>query len=66
MDGWAHHVVWLGGVDGDVEFALGETRWDDAANASARSSRSPNSTPTGRMRSYMVARSPALALLAER
>ena len=26
--GWAHHVVWSGTQD-DVEFALGETRWDD-------------------------------------
>ena len=28
MDGWAHYVVWSA-RDGDTEFALGETRWDD-------------------------------------
>src|ERR1700722_143115 len=27
MEGWAHYVVHTG-VSGDVEFALGETRWD--------------------------------------
>ena len=26
-DGWAHYVT-QSGVSGDVEFALGETRWD--------------------------------------
>lgn len=58
-NGWSHHVV-HSGVDGDVEFALGETRWDTGERigtflAVAELDRS------GRMRRYMVARSPALA-----
>jgi hypothetical protein len=60
MSGWAHHVA-LGGRDGDVEFALGETRWTTAASASAPSSPSRSSTPTDGWSRYMVARSPAIA-----
>ena len=46
---------------GDVEFALGETRWDDGAAASARSSPSRSSTPTGGWCATWSARSPAIA-----
>jgi hypothetical protein len=58
-DGWAHHVLWSG-VNGDVEFALGETRWESGERigtflAVAQLDRD------GRMRRYMVARTPGLA-----
>jgi hypothetical protein len=64
MDGWAHYVV-HSGVNGDVEFALGETRWDSGERigtflAVAQLDKS------GRMRRYMVARSPVLAFPSER
>ena len=57
--GWAHHVV-SSGSDGDVEFALGETRTDAGERigtflAVAQLDRD------GRMVRYMVARSPAIA-----
>ena len=41
-EGWAHYVL-HSGVSGDVEFALGETRWD-TGSASGRSRVSPSST----------------------
>lgn len=58
MKGWAHHIL-FSGVDGDVEFALGETRLDSGEHigtflAVARLD------AEGRMTRYMVARSPAL------
>lgn len=58
-DGWAHWVLWSG-VNGDVEFALGETRWESGERigtflAVAQLDRD------GRMRRYMVARTPGLA-----
>jgi hypothetical protein len=58
-DGWGHHVLWSG-VNGDVEFALGETRWESGERigtflAVAQLDRD------GRMRRYMVARTPGLA-----
>jgi hypothetical protein len=58
-DGWAHHVLWSG-ANGDVEFALGETRWESGERigtflAVAQLDRD------GRMRRYMVARTPGLA-----
>jgi hypothetical protein len=58
-DGWAHYVLWSG-VNGDVEFALGETRWESGERigtflAVAQLDRD------GRMRRYMVARTPGLA-----
>ena len=59
MGGWAHHVL-HSAATGDVEFALGETRYDDGERigtflAVAELDRD------GRMVRYMVARSPALA-----
>jgi hypothetical protein len=59
MAGWAHHVL-FSSSDGDVEFALGETRYDSGERigtflAVARLD------AEGRMVRYMVARSPAIA-----
>jgi len=59
MSDWAHHIL-SGGRAGDVEFALGETRYDSGERigtflAAAQLDRD------GRMVRYMVARSPAIA-----
>jgi hypothetical protein len=59
MSDWAHHVL-FSGADGEVEFALGETRYHGGERigtflAVAQLDRD------GRMVRYMVARSPALA-----
>jgi len=62
--GWAHHVVHTG-VNGDVEFALGETRWDDSGEHIGTFLAVAQLDDSGRMRRYMVARSPALAFPAE-
>jgi hypothetical protein len=59
MGGWAHHVV-HSGVSGDVEFALGETRWDTGERIGTFLAVA-QLDDSGRMRRYMVARSPALA-----
>jgi hypothetical protein len=59
MDGWAHYVV-HSGVSGDVEFALGETRWDSGERIGTFLAVA-QLDGAGRMRRYMVARSPALA-----
>ena len=58
--GWAHHVVWSG-TDGDVEFALGETRWDESGERIGTFLAVAQLDDSGRMRRYMVARTPALA-----
>lgn len=57
-DGWAHYVV-HSGVSGDVEFALGETRWDTGERIGTFLAVA-QLDDSGRMRRYMVARSPAL------
>jgi ketosteroid isomerase-like protein len=59
MSDWAHHVLFSGAA-GEVEFALGETRYHSGERigtflAVAQLNRD------GRMVRYMVARSPALA-----
>jgi hypothetical protein len=59
MTGWAHHVVWSG-IDRDVEFALGETRYDSGERIGTFLAVA-QLDDDGRMRRYMVARSPALA-----
>jgi hypothetical protein len=64
MDGWAHYVVHCG-VSGDVEFALGETRWDTGERIGTFLAVA-QLDESGRMRRYMVARSPALAFPTER
>jgi hypothetical protein len=58
-DGWAHYVTHTG-VDGDVEFAVGETRWDSGERIGTFVAVG-QLDGDGRMQRYMVARSPALA-----
>jgi hypothetical protein len=57
--GWAHYVL-HSGVSGDVEFALGETRWDSGERIGTFLAVA-ELDESGRMRKYMVARSPVLA-----
>ena len=64
MDGWAHHVT-QSGVSGDVEFALGETRWDSGERIGTFLAVA-QLDEAGKMRRYMVARSPVLAFPTER
>ena len=59
QSGWAHYVM-HSGVSGDLEFALGETRWDNGERIGTFLAVA-ELDQTGRMRRYMVARSPALA-----
>ena len=58
MSGWAHHVLFAGG-GGDVEFALGETRYDGERIGTFLAVAQLDGD--GRMARYMVARSPAIA-----
>jgi hypothetical protein len=58
LGGWAHHVLASGGA-GDVEFALGETRYDSGERIGTFLAVAQLDAD-GRMRRYMVARSPAL------
>ena len=57
--GWAHHVL-HSGVSGNVEFALGETRWESGERIGTFLAVA-ELNESGRMRRYMVARSPVLA-----
>ena len=59
MSGWAHHVL-HGGRMGDVEFALGETRYDSGERIGTFLAVA-QLNGEGRMVRYMVARSPAIA-----
>jgi hypothetical protein len=59
MSGWAHHVL-SGGGAGDVEFALGETRYDSGERIGTFLAVAQLDAD-GRMVRYMVARSPAIA-----
>jgi hypothetical protein len=59
MRGWAHYVLWSGAGDG-VEFALGETRYDSGERIGTFLAVA-QLDESGRMRRYMVARTPALA-----
>ena len=63
-EGWAHYVL-HSGVSGDVEFALGETRWDSGERIGTFLAVA-ELDESGRMRRYMVARSPVLAFPSER
>jgi hypothetical protein len=58
--GWAHHVL-FSGATGTVEFALGETRYDESGERIGTFLAVAQLDDTGRMRRYMVARSPAMA-----
>jgi hypothetical protein len=59
MSGWAHHVLFAG-TSGDVEFALGETRYDSGERIGTFVAVA-QVDGAGRMVRYMVARSPAIA-----
>src|SRR6266498_573851 len=59
MGGWAHYVLWSGVNDG-VEFALGETRYDTGERIGTFLAVA-QLDDEGRMRRYMVARTPALS-----
>jgi hypothetical protein len=63
-EGWAHYVL-HSGVSGEVEFALGETRWDSGERIGTFLAVA-ELDESGRMRRYMVARSPVLAFPSER
>jgi hypothetical protein len=65
MEGWAHHVLWSGTDDG-VEFALGETRWDESGERIGTFLAVAQLDDDGRMCRYMVTRTPALAFRTER
>jgi hypothetical protein len=56
---WAHHVL-FSGTAGDVEFALGETRYDDDGRRIGTFLAVAQLDAEGRMVKYMVARSPAI------
>ena len=62
-DGWAHYVL-HNRVSGDIEFALGETRWDSGERIGTFLAVA-QLDESGRMRRYMVARSPVLAFPTE-
>jgi hypothetical protein len=59
MSGWAHHVL-QSGRDGRVEFALGETRWESGERIGTFLAVAELDAQ-GRMRRYLVARTPALS-----
>jgi hypothetical protein len=56
---WAHHILSSGADDG-VEFALGETRYDSGERIGTFLAVA-ELDEDGRMRRYMVARTPALS-----
>jgi hypothetical protein len=58
MDGWAHHVLHVS-HEGSTEVALGETRWDDGRHIGTFVC-AGQIDGSGRMRRYLVGRSPAL------
>jgi hypothetical protein len=58
MSDWAHHVLYSGRA-GDVEFALGETRYDSGERIGTFLAVAQLDAD-GRMVRYMVARSPAI------
>jgi hypothetical protein len=59
MSGWAHHLMHSGRT-GDIEFALGETRFDNGERIGTFLAVAQLDAE-GRMVRYMVARSPAIA-----
>jgi hypothetical protein len=58
MRDWAHHIL-SAGSSGDIEFALGETRYDSGERIGTFVAVA-QLDPDGRMTRYMVARSPAI------
>jgi hypothetical protein len=61
MSGWAHHVL-HSGEDGRVVFAAGETRYDTTGERMGTFLAVAELDADGRMRRYLVARTPAIAL----
>jgi hypothetical protein len=59
MSDWAHHVL-HSGEDGRVAFALGETRYDSGERIGTFLAVAELDAD-GRMRKYLVARTPAIA-----
>jgi hypothetical protein len=59
MSGWAHHVL-HSGENGQVSFALGETRYDSGERIGTFLAVA-ELDGEGRMRKYLVARTPAIA-----
>ena len=59
MSDWAHHVL-HSGEDGRVAFALGETRYDSGERIGTFLAVAELNAE-GRMRKYLVARTPAIA-----
>ena len=59
MRDWAHHVL-FGSRTGDLEFALGETRYDSGERIGTFLAVA-QLDDAGRMVRYMVARTPAIA-----
>ena len=57
-NGWSHYVLWST-QSGDVEFALGETRWDDGRRIGTFLAVAQLGVD-GRMVRYMTARSPVI------
>jgi hypothetical protein len=58
MSGWAHHIS-SSAAAGGVEFALGETRWDDGRRIGTFIAVA-ELDQDGRMVRYLTARSPAI------
>lgn len=58
LDGWGHHILSCS-RDGDVELALGETRWEDGRHIGTFVC-AAELDANGRMRRYLVSRSPAI------
>ena len=59
MNGWGHHVLHSGGDD-QIAFALGETRWEHGERIGTFLA-AAELDEAGRMRRYLVARTPAIA-----
>jgi hypothetical protein len=59
VGGWAHYVLHAS-RDGEVEFALGETRYDNGERIGTFLA-AAELDGEGRMRTYIVARTPAIA-----
>lgn len=56
---WAHHLLHARD-EGQMAFALGETRYDDSGERIGTFLAVAELDPDGRMRKYMVARTPAI------
>jgi hypothetical protein len=61
--GWAHHILHVS-REGATEIALGETRWEDGRHIGSFVA-AAELDETGRMRRYLVGRSPVLRFLAK-